>query len=156
MGLDSYVRRVVYVRGEDSIAQIANVIDVPPDSMDNFSHATVRMPFLYWRKDWAFHQWFTDHVYDGYDPERDDAEFGIEELQKFHDDLYTALTYPDTEDQLFDPTYWSDPVTSPDRFEIRRETLAIVAKEIERVRAIEADKTTQAHFFALYEYHGSW
>jgi hypothetical protein len=154
MGLDSYVRRVVYVRDKDVVSQIAEVIDVPDGSMDDFGSAVVHMPFLYWRKDWAFHQWFADHVYDGQDIETD-AEFGAEDLQRFHDDLYTALTYPDTDDQLFDPNYWSDEETAPDRFANRRETLAIVAEELKRVRALEADKT-RPHYYALYEYHGSW
>lgn len=152
MGLDSYVRRVVYVRDKDIVEQIANAIDVPNKSMDGFGSATVRMPFLYWRKDWAIHEWFTDHVYDGQDHETD-AEFGIEELQKFHDDLYTALTYPNIADRLFDANYWSDAETSPERFENRRETLAIVADELARARASKQDGSSP---YALYEYHGSW
>jgi len=160
MGLDSYVRHVVTISGFDAgavlIGEVADVVGVPYDAdrLTFSGHATVTIPFLYWRKDWAIHTWFIDHIYEGQDHEND-VEFGIEELQNFHDDLYTALTYPDTEDQLFDPTYWATPEAAPFLFESRRATLAIVAEELKRAKAIAAD-ASRPHSYSTYEYHGSW
>ena len=149
MGLDSYLRILRHTNDARMMEAIAEAVNTPIPTPNGFAGGVeVKIPLLYWRKNWAIHRWFVHHVQN----DEDDCgtyEISSTELVKLRDDLHTALKYPATAEKLFGEDWLAD----HDWFVAEMEaTRAALDREIARIQNTQL----QQESYTYYEYHSSW